>query len=79
MTAGQKQQIEAQVTNDSAEVQEMEYEELLAFKTTMESKKDTLDLVKVTPTTYEILKDSKTYDRLINIISSNPNEFKKLP
>ena len=32
-----------------------------------------------TPTTYELLKDSKTYDRLINIISSNPNEFKNLP
>lgn len=32
-----------------------------------------------TPTTYELLKDSGTYTRLLNIISSNSEEFKKLP
>jgi hypothetical protein len=32
----------------------------------------------VTPTTYELLKDSETYNRLLNIISSNPSKFKKL-
>jgi len=32
-----------------------------------------------TPTTYELLKDSETCSRLLNIISSNPNEFKNLP
>jgi len=31
-----------------------------------------------TPTTYELLKDSETYNRLLNIISSNPSKFKKL-
>ena len=32
-----------------------------------------------TPTTYELLNNSETYNRLLNIISSNPNEFKNLP
>ena len=32
-----------------------------------------------TPTTYELLKDSETYNRLRNIISSNPDKFKDLP
>lgn len=32
-----------------------------------------------TPTTHEILKDSNTYTRLLNIIKSNPNEFIRLP
>ena len=31
------------------------------------------------PTTYELLKDSETCNRLINIISSNPKEFSNLP
>ena len=31
------------------------------------------------PTTYELLKDSETYNRLLNIISSNPDKFKNLP
>lgn len=41
----------------------------------LEKQNETLPI----PTTYEFLKDSETYDRLINIIFSNPNEFKKLP
>ena len=32
-----------------------------------------------TPTTYELLKDSETCNRLLTIISSNPNEFKNIP
>lgn len=32
-----------------------------------------------TPTTYELLKDSETCNRLRTIISSNPNEFKNIP
>lgn len=32
-----------------------------------------------TPTTYELLKDSETCNRLLNIISSNPKEFANLP
>ena len=32
-----------------------------------------------TPTTYELLKDSGTCRRLLTIISSNPNEFAKIP
>ena len=32
-----------------------------------------------TPTTYELLKDSETYNRLCTIISSNPKEFANLP
>lgn len=31
-----------------------------------------------TPTTCELLKNSETYSRLLNIISSNPDKFKKL-
>lgn len=31
-----------------------------------------------TPTTYELLKDSETYNRLLNIISSNQSKFKNL-
>jgi DNA repair exonuclease SbcCD ATPase subunit len=43
---------------------------------------ETADLLRgkvPTPTTYEILKDSDTYARLLNIIKSNPNEFIRLP
>jgi len=32
-----------------------------------------------TPTTCELLKNSETYNKLLNIISSNPDKFKKLP
>lgn len=32
-----------------------------------------------TPTTYELLKDSETCNRLRSIIESNPNEFKNVP
>ena len=32
-----------------------------------------------TPTTYELLKDSETCNRLLNIISSNPKEFNNIP
>ncbi len=31
------------------------------------------------PTTYELLKDSETCSRLLNIISTNPKEFKNVP
>jgi hypothetical protein len=31
-----------------------------------------------TPTTCELLKNSGTYNRLLNIIASNPDKFKKL-
>ena len=32
-----------------------------------------------TPTTYELIKDSETYNRLLTVISSNPKEFVNLP
>ena len=32
-----------------------------------------------TPTTYELLKGSQTYNRLLTVISSNPKEFANLP
>lgn len=47
-----------------------------------ETRWETTDLLNergTTPTTYELLKDSETYNRLITIISSNPKEFKKIP
>ena len=47
-----------------------------------ETKWETTDLLNErwrTPTTYELLKNSETYNRLITIISSNPKEFKKIP
>lgn len=43
---------------------------------------ETADLLRgkvSTPTTYEIIKDSDTYNGLRNIIESNPNEFINLP
>jgi ElaB/YqjD/DUF883 family membrane-anchored ribosome-binding protein len=43
---------------------------------------ETTDLLRernVTPTTYELLKNSETCTRLLNIIESNPREFRKLP
>jgi hypothetical protein len=32
-----------------------------------------------TPTTYELIKDSETCNRLLTVISSNPKEFENLP
>lgn len=65
-------------------------EELQSLKNRLESYStlnkeiqwDTADLLKeksIIPTTYELLKDSETANRLLNIISSNPKEFKNLP
>lgn len=58
-------------------------EELLALKTKLEEykeyKQEIQNVIKTTFITYEILKDSDTYNSLVNIISSNPNEFNKLP
>ena len=77
----EKEQAEARDLIDK--ITDLHEEELLALKSKLdeykEYKQEILDIRKVTPTTYEILKDSETYDRLINIISSNPNEFKNLP
>ena len=60
----------------------LQEEEVLALKTRLEEyrayKQEILDIRKVTPTTYEVLKDSETYNRLLNIISSNPKKFKDL-
>lgn len=47
-----------------------------------ETRWETADLLNerwATPTTYELLKNSETYNRLLNIISSNPDKFKSLP
>lgn len=66
----------------------LQEEELQSLKEKIENTKQlyvetrwkTVDLLNervVTPTTYELLKDSETYNRLITIISSNPKEFKK--
>ena len=47
-----------------------------------ETRWETVDLLNEktgTPTTCELLKDSETYNRLLNIISSNPDKFKNLP
>ena len=56
---------------------------LESFKTaTQDFKWEVVDLQNEkspTPSTYELLKDSETYHRLLNIISSNPKEFKNLP
>lgn len=58
-------------------------EKLLALKTKLEEyqqhKQEILSITKLTPTTYEILKDSETYSRLLTVISSNPREFQNLP
>lgn len=63
---------------------------LQSLKTRLESLKVTIDETNwektellneksPTPTTYELLKDSETCNRLRTIISSNPNEFKNIP
>ena len=68
----------------------LQEEELNSLKTRIEQTKqlydetrwETADLLNeraATPTTYELLKDSETYNRLLNIISSNPDKFKSLP
>ena len=65
-------------------------QELQALKTKLQdclqvkqdTQGETTDLLRernVTPTTYELLKNSETCTRLLNIIESNPKEFKKLP
>lgn len=68
----------------------LQEQELLSLKTKLEEyskvkqdvKGETADLLgekTQTPTTYELLKDSETYNRLCTIISSNPKEFANLP
>jgi hypothetical protein len=65
-------------------------QELQSLKTRLEQyvqvkqdvRVETADLLKqktLTPTTYELLKDSETCSRLVTIISSNPKEFQKIP
>jgi uncharacterized protein YPO0396 len=52
------------------------------MKVKQDTQSETADLLRgkvPTPTTHEILKDSNTYTRLLNIIKSNPNEFIRLP
>ena len=47
-----------------------------------ETRWETTDLLNEkskTPTTCELLKNSETYNRLLNIVSSNPDKFKDLP
>ena len=61
----------------------LQEEEVLALKTRLEEykayKQEVLDVRQITPTTYELLKDSETCNRLINIISSNQKKFKNVP
>jgi hypothetical protein len=65
-------------------------QELQSLKTRLEQyvqvkqdvRVETADLLKqktLTPTTYELLKDSETCSRLVTVISSNPKEFQKIP
>ena len=65
-------------------------QDLESLKTRLESLKATIDETNwektellnekfATPTTYELLRDSETCNRLRTIISSNPNEFKNIP
>lgn len=62
---------------------QLQEEEVQALKTRLEEyrtyKQEVLDVRQISPTTYELLKDSETCNRLRNIIESNPNEFKNLP
>ena len=64
--------------------------DLLSLKTKLESTKKTYQEYRwevtdlqnektPTPTTCELLKNSETYNKLLNVISSNPQEFKNLP
>ena len=64
----------------------LQEQELLSLKNRIESLKSTIqnfrwevaDLQNEkshTPTTYELLKNSETYKKLLNVISSNPNKF----
>ena len=134
MTPEQRQQIEAQIKNDFAEIQKkledlktevqsesddikkqekieeiqrlgneaaemktlietlstLQEQDLESLKTRLESFRTAIQNFKwevvelqneklPTPTTYELLKDSETCNRLSTIISSNPNEFKNIP
>ena len=78
--------------NKIDELSSLQEEALLAFKAELEAywevKQDvylqTTELLQEkakisTPTTYELLKDSETCSRLLNIIASHPKEFKDLP
>lgn len=77
------------IEQDMKNIKSRNEEEVLALKTRLESTKkayqeyrwEVADLQNEkapTPTTYELLKGSETYNRLLNIISSNPDSFKKL-
>ena len=68
----------------------LQKEDLQLLKTKLESTKKTYQHFRweatelqneklATPKTYELLKNSETYNRLLNIISSNSKEFAKLP
>jgi hypothetical protein len=67
----------------------LQYQDLQSLKTRLEQYSqvrqnvhvETSDLLKEktqTPTTCELLKDSVTYNKLLEVISSNPKEFEKL-
>ena len=68
----------------------LQEQDLESLKTRLESFKNSIQSFRwevadlqsektLTPTTCELLKNSETYNRLLNIISSNPDKFKKLP
>ena len=82
----------AEIKSKMDTLSELHEEEVLALKTRLEEyrayKQEILDIRKVTPTTYELLKDSATirgiewdskHPWLLKIIESNPKEFKNLP
>ena len=89
----QKQEEIQKIESDLAlidRISSLQEQELLALKTRVEeysrlrqqTQWETTELLREktpTPTTYELLKDSNTCSRLLNIISSNPKEFEKLP
>ena len=67
----------------------LQEQELLSLKTRLESLRNAIQSFRwevadlqnektPTPTTCELLKNSETYNRLFNIISSNPDKFKNL-
>ena len=78
------------IEQDMKNIESINEAEVLALKTKLEETKKAhqeyrWEIAELqnekfpTPTTYELLKDSETCSRLLNIISSNPNEFKNLP
>lgn len=78
------------IEQDMKNIESRSEEEVLALKTKLEDTKkvyqeyywevaDLQNEKSPTPTTYELLKDSETCNRLLNIISSNPNEFRNIP